>query len=57
MWSGLEDDGAAKEQTSVDESKAGGQDEFLTGKNRLPFENVDEDTNLDLDNSDDEEEE
>ena len=57
MWSGLEDDGAAKEQTSVDVSKTGGQDEFFTGKNRLPFENVDEDTNLDLDNSDDEEEE
>ena len=57
MWSGLEDDRVAKEQTSVDESKAGGQDEFFTGKNRLPFENVDDETDFDPDNTDDEEEE
>ena len=46
-----------REEGAVDEQ--GDQDEFLTGKHRLPFSlDNDEETNPDLDdNSDDEEEE
>ena len=44
-----------REEEPVEEED---QDEFLTGRHRLPFSlDNDEETNPDLDNSDDEEEE
>ena len=61
MWSaGKEDINSARRRDEDAASEGGGsdQDEFLTGKHRLPFsEDNDEETNLDLFNSDDEEEE
>ena len=59
MKSRLEDDGAVRteEESSTDEGERG-QDEFLTGRQRLPFfEGSDEETNSGLEDSDNEEEE
>ena len=53
------DVGRANEREEGTADEQGDQDEFLTGKHRLPFSlDNDEETNPDLDdNSDDEEEE
>ena len=59
MWSSSAVDvGSANEKEEEAVEEEGDQDEFLTGRHRLPFSlDNDEETNPDLDNSDDEKEE
>ena len=58
VWSELEDDGARREKEPSAEEGEERDDEFLTGRHRLPFcEDSDEEANIELENSDDEEEE
>ena len=59
MWSSSKvDAGGANEREEEASDERGDQDEFLTGRHRLPFSlDNEEETNPDLDNSDDEEEE